>query len=373
MTFAPVPFNDLKRGTESIRAELDAAIARVVSSGWFVLGPEHDAFESELAAYVGTSHAINVGNGTDALELGLAALGVIPGSLVLTVANAGAYTSTATRLLGAEPVYVDIDPQTHLMSGATLERAIAGCGDVPAAIVVTHLYGALAPMDEILIVAAKHNIPVLEDCAQSLGARANGTMGGAFGHISTTSFYPTKNLGALGDGGAVMTNSAELAERVRRMRQYGWASKYSIESAHGRNSRLDELQAAILRVKLPRLDAGNQRRRDIHAVYESALATSSHANELRLVNTTTERFIAHLAVLETADRAGARAALDATGIKTDVHYPVPDHQQKWPDFSPRHMPLETTERAAGRIFSVPMFPELTDAEVARVAEALSAL
>ena len=244
---------------------------------------------------------------------------------------------------------------------------------MPSAIVVTHLYGALAPIDEILAVAATHNIPVLEDCAQSLGARANGTMGGSIGHISTTSFYPTKNLGALGDGGAVMTNSAELAERVRRMRQYGWASKYSIESAHGRNSRLDEMQAAILRVKLPLLDAGNQRRRDIHAVYESALAASSHANELRLVNTANERFIAHLAVLETSDRAGARATLDAAGIKTDVHYPVPDHQQKWPDFSPRHMPLESTERAAGRIFSVPMFPELTDAEVARVAEGLSAL
>ncbi len=373
MTSAPVPFNDLKRGTDAIRAELDAAIARVVASGWFVLGPEHDAFEAELAAYVGTTHAINVGNGTDALELGLAALGVIPGSLVLTVANAGAYTSTATRLLGAEPVFVDIDPDTHLMSAATLERAIAGCGDVPAAIVVTHLYGALAPMDELLAVAARHNIPVLEDCAQSLGARANGTMGGAFGHIATTSFYPTKNLGALGDGGAVMTNSDELAARVRQMRQYGWASKYSIEAAHGRNSRLDEMQAAILRVKLPLLDAANQRRRDIHAVYEAALAAGTPEHGLRLVNHANERFIAHLAVLETDDRSGARAALDVAGVKTDVHYPIPDHKQKWPDFSPRHMPLEATDRAAERIFSVPMFPELTDAEVARVADGLSAL
>ncbi len=373
MTSAPVPFNDLKRGTESIRTELDAAIARVVSSGWFVLGPEHDALESELAAYVGTSHAINVGNGTDALELGLAALGVASGSLVLTVANAGAYTSTAARLLGAEPVYVDVDPETHLMSAATLEAALEQCGDVPAAIVVTHLYGALAPMDEILAVAARHNIPVLEDCAQSLGARANGTMGGAFGHIATTSFYPTKNLGALGDGGAVMTNSDELAARVRQMRQYGWASKYSIEAAHGRNSRLDEMQAAILRIKLPLLDAGNQRRRDIHAVYEAAVTAGSQATQLRLVNHANERFIAHLAVLESDDHEGARSALHAAGVKTDVHYPIPDHKQKWPDFTPRHMPLDVTDRVAERIFSVPMFPELTDAEVARIADGLSAL
>jgi len=373
MTSAPVPFNDLSRGTEHIRAELDAAIARVVSSGWFVLGPEHDALEVELADYVGTAHAINVGNGTDALELGLAALGVTPGSLVLTVANAGAYTSTAVRLLGAEPVYVDIDPITHLMSAATLEVALDKCGDLPAVIVVTHLYGALAPMRELLAVAAKHGIPVLEDCAQSLGARSEGTMGGAFGDIATTSFYPTKNLGALGDGGAVMTNSAELAERVRRMRQYGWASKYSIEHLHGRNSRLDEIQAAILRVKLPLLDGGNQRRRDIHSVYESAIADSSSAQGLKLVNQSSEKFIGHLAVLESDDRNAARAALDAAGIKTDVHYPVPDHKQKWPDFAPRHMPLTNTERAADRIFSVPMFPELTDAEVARVAAALSSL
>jgi dTDP-4-amino-4,6-dideoxygalactose transaminase len=157
------------------------------------------------------------------------------------------------------------------------------------------------------------------------------------------------------------------------MRQYGWASKYSIEAAHGRNSRLDEMQAAILRIKLPMLDAGNQRRRDIHAVYEAAVAAGSQSNQLRPVNHANERFIAHLAVLESDDRAGARASLDAAGVKTDVHYPIPDHKQKWPDFTPRHMPLDVTERVANRIFSVPMFPELTDAEVARVADGLSAL
>lgn len=367
-TDKPVPFNDLVRSVTDIRPEIDAAIARVVSSGWFVLGPDHNAFEAELADYVGVSHAVNVGNGTDALELALAALGVTTGSLVVTVANAGAYTSTAARLLGAEPVYCDIDPTTHLMSGATLEAALAALDTKPAAIVVTHLYGALAPMTEIVSVAKKHGIPVLEDCAQSLGATVNGVKGGSLADIATTSFYPTKNLGALGDGGAVLTNNDELADKVRRMRQYGWASKYSIEHAHGRNSRMDEIQAAILRVKLPLLDAGNQRRRDIHSRYESAAQSV-----VSFVNTSNESFIGHLAVVTSDRRDEVRAQFTAAGITTDVHYPIPDHHQKFPDFTARPMPLENTEWAATQVFSLPMFPELTDAEVDRVVAALEAL
>lgn len=367
-TDKPVPFNDLVRSVADIRPQIDEAISRVVSSGWFVLGPDHNAFESELAEYVGVSHAVNVGNGTDALELALAALGVTTGSLVVTVANAGAYTSTATRLLGAEPVFCDVDPKTLLMSAATLEAALALLETKPAAIVVTHLYGALAPMSEIVAVATKHGIPVLEDCAQSLGATVNGIKGGSLADIATTSFYPTKNLGALGDGGAVLTNSDDLADKVRRMRQYGWASKYSIEHAHGRNSRMDEIQAAILRVKLPLLDAGNQRRRDIHAAYEAA-----QQSVVEFVNTSNESFIGHLAVVTSDRRDDLRAQLGASGITTDVHYPIPDHQQKFPDFTPRPMPLEVTEWASAHVFSLPMFPELTDAEVARVVAALENL
>lgn len=364
----PVPFNDLLRSVVDIRPLLDDAIARVVSSGWFVLGPEHNAFETELADYVGVKHAINVGNGTDALELGLAALGVKAGNVVVTVANAGAYTTTATRLLGAEPVYCDVDEQTLLMSGASLEAALAALDAPPAAIVVTHLYGALAPMAEIVAIAARHGIPVLEDCAQSLGATVNGVKGGSLADIATTSFYPTKNLGALGDGGAVLTNNDQLAENVRRMRQYGWASKYSIESAHGRNSRLDEMQAAILRVKLPLLDAGNQRRREIHARYEAANQSS-----VTFVNSSNESFIGHLAVVVSENRDAVRAQLKTLGIATDVHYPIPDHRQKYPDFIPREMPLEVTDWASERVFSLPLFPELTDAEVNRVVAALESL
>jgi len=368
MALDPIPFNDLSRGLVGIRGDIDAAIDRVISSGWFVLGPEHDALEYEIAHYVGTKYAVNVGNGTDALELALSALGVTVGSLVFTVANAGAYATTAALLLGAEPVFVDVDASTHLMSGASLEAAFAACEQLPAAIVVTHLYGALAPMPELMQVARKHGVAVLEDCAQSLGARSGDAMGGSFGDIATTSFYPTKNLGALGDGGAVFTDSSELAARVRHMRQYGWESKYSIEHAHGRNSRLDEIQAAVLRAKLPFLEQKTSRRRQIHQLYEDAAPAG-----FRMVNTANSAFTAHLAVVECSEPESARRALKAKGISTEIHYPIPDHKQKFPDFNPRQMPLEVTESLAQRIFTVPLFPELTDEEVLHVSEALRTL
>lgn len=364
----PVPFNDLSRSVVALRTEIDAAIARVLDSGWFVMGPEHNALEVELAAYVGVKHAINVGNGTDALELGLAALGVGQGDGVLTVANAGAYTTTASLLLGAEPIYVDVDPETLLMSVSKFEAALAQLSEKPKAVVVTHLYGALAPVEEIVRVAHSHDIRVLEDCAQSLGATVNSRQGGSFADIATTSFYPTKNLGALGDGGALFTDSDELAQSVRWMRQYGWASKYSIEYPHGRNSRLDEMQAAILRAKLPHLDAQNERRRVIHSSYE----TAAHEG-VRVLNRSGESFIGHLAVIVAENRDGARAHVEAAGVKTDVHYPIADHRQRFPDFTPRPMPLEVTEWASQAIFSVPLFPELTDDEVAIVTKAIGSI
>lgn len=363
-----VPFNDLSRGIGLHRRELDFAVARVLDSGWLVFGPEHEALEGELAEFVGVKHAINVGNGTDALELGLAALGIGYGDVVLTVANAGAYTSTAALLLGAEPVYVDVDPVTLLMSVDTFEAALAKLHDIPKAVVVTHLYGALAPVEEIVRVAHSKGIKVLEDCAQSLGASVHGMKGGSFADIATTSFYPTKNLGALGDGGAVFTNSDEIAKSVRSMRQYGWASKYSIEQNHGRNSRLDEVQAAILRVKLPYLNAQNERRRVVHSSYETA-----HHAEARVLNHSSESFIGHLAVVLTENRAKAREKFEAAGVQTDVHYPIPDHRQKFPDFTPRVMPLEVTEWASEHVLSVPLFPELTDDEVEAVTQAIGSI
>ena len=365
-TSTTVPFNDLSRISPEMSAEIRDAMARVVASGWYVLGPEHDAFEAELADYLGSDHAVALANGTDALELSLSALGVTAGDTVMTVANAGGYTSVATRLLGAEPVYADVSPDTLLLSVKTATEALDALRTPPRVLVVTHLYGAMAPIAELVELAHSRGIAVIEDVAQAIGARAGGRAAGTFADIGTTSFYPTKNLGALGDGGAVVTSNAELAATVRSLRQYGWTSKYRIGRARGRNSRLDELQAAILRVKLPHLDAMNARRRAIHARYE---AVSSDA--LRIVNRSSESFIGHLAVGVASDRDAVRAALDAAGIRTDVHYPIPDHRQDWP--GPAAVELPETEAASASVVSLPMFPELTDGEVDRVVGALQSI
>lgn len=356
-----VPFNDLSRTPPELAREVEAAVARVLASGWYVLGPEHEAFGGELADYLGTRHVVLLGNGTDALELGLAALGVGTGDRVVTVANAGAYSTVAMRLLGATPLFADVAADTHLMTPETFEAALASAAERPRAVVVTHLYGAIADIEGIVAIARRHGIAVLEDCAQSLGARREGRLAGTVGDIATTSFYPTKNLGAIGDGGAVITDDPELADAVTRMRQYGWSSKYRIEFDHGRNSRLDELQAAVLRVRLPYLDSWNERRRAIHSTYEQA--TSS------LVHSATEPFIAHLAVAVSTDRDGVRDRLKRAGVTTDVHYPVPDHHQAFPN-AIGSVSLPVTEMLADQVFSLPMFPELTESEIDRVCAAL---
>lgn len=365
VTKLSVPFNDLSRGVSDIREEIQTAISRVLDSGWFVMGPEHNKLEIELASYVGVKHAINVGNGTDALELALASLGIGPGKTVLTVANAGAYTTVATRALGAFPVYCDVDPETLLMSAQSLQDTLEQLEVKPDAIVVTHLYGALAPIESIVELAKKHKIPVLEDCAQSLGAKLGELMGGSFSDIATTSFYPTKNLGALGDGGAIFTNNSEHAENVKRMRQYGWGNKYSIEFANGMNSRLDELQAAILRVKLPHLDGSNTQRRKIHSEYEKGLFSSG-----KLLNHSDPSFIAHLAVLTVDNRANFQQHMNQLGVVTEVHYPIPDHLQIFQESKRTLKKLPVTEWASHHVVSVPMFPELTEDEVIYVTRAL---
>jgi dTDP-3-amino-2,3,6-trideoxy-4-keto-D-glucose/dTDP-3-amino-3,4,6-trideoxy-alpha-D-glucose/dTDP-2,6-dideoxy-D-kanosamine transaminase len=361
-----IPFNDLSRIPDAVASEVNAAISRVVSSGWFVMGPEHNALEQELASYLGVNDVVLLGNGTDALELALAAIGVGRGDLVLTVANAGAYSSIAARLLGAIPVYCDVEPDTLLMSAELVRAAIESASKKPTAIVVTHLFGAMAPIEQIVAVAHSYGIPVVEDCAQSIGARSDGRQSGTFGDIATTSFYPTKNLGALGDGGAVFTDNAELANAVRRMRQYGWDSKYHIAYDHGRNSRMDEMQAAIVRAKLPYLDRWNARRRAIHSRYEEASSPAA-----RMLNSSAESFTAHLAVLVVGDREAFREELKRAGIGTDVHYPIPDHRQDFPTNPPLPVSLPITEHAAQTIVSIPMFPELADDEVERITVALS--
>ncbi len=367
MSEPTVPFNDLGRGTASIRPELDEAIGRVVSSGWYVMGPEHSALEKELAAYLGITDAVLVANGTDALQLALVALGVTAGDRVLTAANAGGYTSTAARAIGAVPVYADVDPTTLLLTVESIEAAVGAGGPLPEVIVVTHLFGATADARGITEWAHARGVRVVEDCAQSLGAGIGGVKTGTWGDLATTSFYPTKNLGALGDAGAVFAGSDELATTLRRLRQYGWESKYRTTLVGGRNSRCDELQAAILRVKLPKLDQGNEARRAIHRRYEAALGTGA-----RLVTRAGEGYVGHLAVLYVDDRDRAVATMTAHAVATDVHYPVPDHFQAIVAEEDRPS-LPVTEAAARSILSVPLFPELTDAEVDRVCAALSEL
>lgn len=366
-----VPFNDLGRLDEELSAEILDATARVLKSGWFVMGPEHDALEAELANFVGVEHAALVGNGTDALVLALSALGIDRDDLVLTCANAGGYTSTAARLLGATPLYCDVDPDSLLVTVQTIEAAVAQgverYGRKPACIMVTHLFGASVDIGAIVDWAHGQGIPVAEDCAQALGGFSDAARVGSFGDIATTSFYPTKNLGALGDAGAVLTSRSELHERVVALRQYGWGSKYRTVLAGGMNSRCDELQAAILRTKLPRLDRWNERRREIHASYEQALDSSS----ARLLNRTAADYVGHLAVLVVEDREAAARVFAEHCVKTDVHYPICDHLQ--PIAYDDTTVLPVSEWAADRILSIPLFPELTNEEVDRVCAALRAL
>lgn len=363
-----VPLNDLKRQYDELAVEIDVAVRDVLTSGWYVLGPQHDAFEREFAAANGARYCVGVGNGTDALEIGLAALDCGPGAEVVTVANAGFYTSTAVRKLGAVPIYVDVDPERLLVQPEAVAAAITSR---TKAVVVTHLYGQLGPVEQVVELAADRGVPVLEDCAQAVGARRNGRAAGTFGAIGTFSFYPTKNLGAVGDGGALLTDDEELATRTRSLRQYGWSGKYEVDRTGGRNSRLDELQAAVLRVKLPHVTAWNARRRQVVACYRTALSQSTSA---RLVNSGLEDDVAHLCVLLAQERDAVAAHLAEQGVATAVHYPVPDHLQ--PLLGGRAATagiLGVTERTALQILTLPCFAELTDDEVEQVSRALAAL
>ncbi len=359
-----IPINDLKRHHEPLASELAAAVNRVVSRGWYILGPEVEAFETEFARYCGVPHSIGVANGTDALELALRAVAIGPGSEVATVANAGMYSTTAILRAGAMPVYVDVDERSMTMSPAALRSVMSAD---TAAVIATHLYGQMAEVEALRDIAERENIPVIEDCAQAHGAERAGRKSGSRGTLGCFSFYPTKNLGALGDGGAIVTADASLAAKVRALRQYGWTAKYRSTVAGGRNSRLDEMQAAVLRAKLPHLDGWNERRREIARMYGEALAGSG----LTLPSGDRD-YVAHLYVIRSAQRERIRNALAAAGIGTDVHYPVPDH---WQDsvrgVAFRGTDLPVTEACAGEVLTLPCFPEMTDGEVAEVARAVA--
>ena len=352
-----IAINDLGRHTQPLQTKLNETIARVIASGWFVLGPEVAAFEQEFARYCGMSHCVSMANGTDALELALRSLDIGVGKTVLTVANAGMYSSVAILAAGATPLYVDVSPDTLLLNVAEITRLLEQ--QQVDAIIVTHLYGLLADIEPIMRFAKLRGIPVIEDCAQAHGAERQGKKAGAFGDIACFSFYPTKNLGALGDGGAIITARKDLAERIQQLRQYGWGKKYHAALSGGRNSRLDEMQAAILRVKLPLLDQWNARRRDIAARYSQGITNP----KIILQKNHGVDYVAHLYVIRTAQRDRLKQYLAEAGITSDVHYPVPDYAQTAYRYLFPDQHLAVTERVCGEVLTLPCFPELTDEEI----------
>lgn len=359
-----IPMNDLRRMLESVGPEINAAVTDVIASGWWLNGPQTSAWQSELAAYLGVHHAMAVGNGTDALEFAIRAVCQDPNrQVVVNAANCGGYTTTAARRAGCIVRFADVDQQSHLMTLATVAPLL---DDSVGAVVVTHLYGRAADVSEIVDHCHARGIAVIEDCAEAIGARtANGRRVGSIGDVAAFSFYPTKNLGALGDAGAVTTQSSAVAGRVRSLHQYGWAGKYEITRDGGRNSRTDEIQAAALRVKLPKLDAWNDVRRSIIAQYRQAAAPT-----IRVLPAEGPGHVGHLAVLTTNHRAELRAHLHSRGIGNDIHFPVPDHLQ--PAFRNEYgaASLPTTEYLSERILTIPAFPELRADEVQRICSAL---
>ena len=348
--------------------EIDAAIARVLAGGRYILGEEVAAFEQSFAAYIGVPHGIGVASGTDALVLALKAAGIAPGDYVATVAHTAVATVAAIELAGARPLLVDIEPLTGTMDPGSLSRALASPPGRVAAILPVHLYGQAADLEAILPLARRHRARVIEDCAQCHGALLGAARLGSFGDLAAFSFYPTKNLGALGDGGMVVTRDAVLAERLKALREYGWRQRYVSDLA-GMNSRLDELQAAVLRVKLAALDADNQRRAAIAALYDRGLAGLSLTLPARRAGA---GHVFHQYVLRSPRRDALRDALAASGIATNIHYPVPVHLQ--PAYRGRvaigPTGLGESERAAREVLSLPLYPQLDDAAVGEVVAAL---
>lgn len=359
-----VPFLDLGAAYRELKPEIDAAIARVLDSGWYILGPEVEAFESEWAAYCEARHAVGVANGLDALVLALRALDIGAGDEVIVPSNTYIATWLAVSAVGARPVPVEPDPATHTIDPALIPAALT---TRTKAILPVHLYGCPADMDPILAFAREHGLRVVEDGAQSHGARYNGRRIGAHGDAVCWSFYPGKNLGALGDGGAVTTDDAALASRIRTLGNYGSRQKY-VNVERGMNSRLDPVQAAVLRVKLAHLDTWNDRRRATAAFYGKALAGCG----LDLPGSPNwAEHVWHLYVVRTPQRDALQARLAEAGVGTLIHYPIPPHRQEaYRDLAPSLPPAPLAEILAGEVLSLPNGPHMDAAQRERVAEAL---
>ncbi len=361
-----VPFLELRAAYRELQAEIDAAVRRVVSSGWYVLGPEVEGFETEFAAYCGARHCMGISNGLDALELALRGYGIGAGDEVIVPTNTFIATWLAVSRTGAVPVPVEPEEATHTIAAERVERAITSR---TRAVMPVHLYGQPADMQPIVALARRHGLKVVEDAAQAQGARYRGRRVGCLGDAAAFSFYPGKNLGAMGDAGALVTDDDELAARVRRLRNYGSAVKYQHES-QGFNARLDELQAAVLRVKLARLDEWNDRRRAAAARYHSGLA---RVPSLVLPHVPADvEPVWHLFVVRHPRRDELQRHLARAGVDTLIHYPVPPHRSgayAGQGFAAGDLPA--AERIAATVLSLPMGPHLTSEMQEQVAEAVT--
>ena len=345
--------------------DIDAAVRKVLDSGWYVLGEEVTSFEREFSDYVGVPHGIGVGSGTEAIHLALACCDIGHGDEVITASHTATATVAAIELTGATPVLVDIDPEFFTLDPDRFDSAIT---PRTKAVVPVHMYGQPVDMDRILEIARTRGLRVIEDCAQAHGAMYRNQRVGSLGDMACFSFYPTKNLGALGDGGMVVTSNAELAEKARQLRQYGWAERYS-SHVPGWNTRLDEIQAAILRVKLRHLDADNAKRASLAHSYGDALAGGSLVLPKQRDHSS---HVYHLYVIRSSERDGLLAHLKERGVGAAIHYPLPIHLQPAYEKLPGRESLPVTEQVAKEIISLPIYPELTQSDVRIVAEAIGA-
>lgn len=362
---APIPQTDPRAAYLAQKAEIDAAITQVLESGQYILGPVAERFESEFAGFLGLAHGVGCASGTDAIELALRACGIGAGDLVFTVSHTAVATVAAIERAAATPVLVDIESEGFVMDPAALDLTLRHPPPGrPAAILPVHLYGEPANLAAIGELARAQGLRIIEDCAQSHGAQYRGRAAGSFGDIACFSFYPTKNLGALGDAGIITTGDAALAEAAREIREYGWRERY-VSARSGINTRLDPIQAAILRVKLPRLDADNRRRQAIAARYDDGLAGLPIALPQRSADAS---HVFHQYVIRSPQRDRLREHLRAAAIGTGIHYPVPVHLH--PAYRNRvalgPTGLRNSERVAGDILSLPIYPQLADAAVDRV-------
>jgi dTDP-4-amino-4,6-dideoxygalactose transaminase len=358
-----IPFLDLKAINQQHRQALIEAATRVIDSGWYVLGQEVKAFEKDFAKYIGAAECVSVANGTDALRICMQALGLGRDSKICTVANAGFYSSTAIISIGAHPIYVDVDLETNNINLEIFSKFLEST-DIDA-VVLTHLYGAaISDLIAIIELCRTKGILVIEDCAQAHGAKIDGRMVGTFGDIAAFSFYPTKNLGALGDAGAVVSSSPTYISNARSLRTYGWEKKYQVSTKFGSNSRMDELQAGFLSVFLPNLDSDNQRRRQIAEMYNEVLNKKSFIQPPKIEG---EGYVAHLYVVRTEKRSLFENYFKENSVQTAIHYPIPDHRQP---VVAQDISLANTEMLSAQVLTLPCRPDFNDSEIAYMLDVL---